>query len=192
MEFFISDLHLGHENIIKYANRPFKNADEMNEAMVNNWNSVVSKDDKTFVVGDLALCPPRKACNLIRRMNGLKFLVPGNHDWQLLDDEEFNSLVTVLPPLHEISVSDSEGYKGRRNIVLCHYSMRVWNKSHHGSYHLYGHSHGRLRDDPNSLSFDVGVDCHNFTPISYARVREIMSKKTWTSPHLRGDNSRYE
>ena len=67
--------------------------------------------------------------------------------------------------------------KAKRRIVLCHYAFRVWNKSHRGAWHLYGHSHGSLPDDPNSLSFDAGVDCHEFTPISYERVKEIMAEK---------------
>jgi calcineurin-like phosphoesterase family protein len=66
-----------------------------------------------------------------------------------------------------------------QDITLCHYALRVFNKSHHGSWHLYGHSHGTLPDDPNSLSFDVGVDCHNYFPISLDQVKKIMSKKTW-------------
>jgi len=57
--------------------------------------------------------------------------------------------------------------------------MRVWNKSHHGAWHLYGHSHGTLPDDKNSLSFDVGVDCHNFTPINFEQVSAIMKKKNF-------------
>jgi len=57
--------------------------------------------------------------------------------------------------------------------------MRVWNKSHHGALNLYGHSHGSLPDDPHALAIDVGVDCHNFTPISFEQVKKIMSKKTF-------------
>jgi calcineurin-like phosphoesterase family protein len=55
--------------------------------------------------------------------------------------------------------------------------MRRWLGSNRGNYHLYGHSHGSLPDDPNSLSIDVGVDCHNYKPISADRVRDIMRDK---------------
>ncbi len=77
----------------------------------------------------------------------------------------------------EIKVLDNDLSRGYQDIVMLHYSMRVWNKSHHGSWHLYGHSHGTLPDDPNSLSIDVGVDCHNYQPISYDEIKSIMSKK---------------
>lgn len=55
MVYFISDLHLGHENIIKYCSRPFVNVNEMNEALIENWNKCVNRNDKIFVLGDFAL-----------------------------------------------------------------------------------------------------------------------------------------
>jgi calcineurin-like phosphoesterase family protein len=64
-------------------------------------------------------------------------------------------------------------------IVMCHYAMRVWNRSHRGAWMLYGHSHGSLPDDPGALSIDVGVDCHDYTPISHDDIGRIMAKKTW-------------
>ena len=80
----------------------------------------------------------------------------------------------------EIAVKDPDALPhGKRKIVLLHYAMRVWNRSHHGSWHLYGHSHGSLPDDPNSLSFDVGVDCWGYAPISYQEVKSVMSGKTF-------------
>ena len=66
--------------------------------------------------------------------------------------------------------------------ILLHYAMKIWRSSFRGTWHLYGHSHGSLPDDPNSLSFDVGVDCHDYYPISYKEVKAIMAKKTWTPP----------
>jgi|SRR5580704_742354 hypothetical protein len=65
-----------------------------------------------------------------------------------------------------------------RSIVLCHYALRVWNRSNRGSWHLYGHSHGRLPEAPDSLSMDVGVDTHNFRPWHYDEIADIMMKKT--------------
>lgn len=66
--------------------------------------------------------------------------------------------------------------------------MRVWNKSHYGAWMLYGHSHGSLIDDPNSLSFDVGVDCHNYKPFSFEEVKEIMSHKIWKAIDHHGND----
>ena len=66
-----------------------------------------------------------------------------------------------------------------RKIVLFHYALKTWDSAHCDAWSLYGHSYGNLKDDPASLSLDVGVDCQNFRPISYDEVKEIMSKKNW-------------
>ena len=66
----------------------------------------------------------------------------------------------------EIYVQDKTAPQGRQHIVLCHYAMLVWNKSHHGSWMLHGHSHGTLKYPFAAKILDVGVDSHNFYPIS--------------------------
>lgn len=162
--FFTSDLHLGHSNIIKYCKRPFNNADEMDEALIRNWNNVVGKDDHIYVLGDFTM--RSKPSNYLRRLNGFKHLVQGNHDDRPSTDDGWTS----IHKLHRIKVQGQD-------IVLCHYAMVVWDQSHRGSWQLYGHSHGTLPDNKASLSFDVGVDCHNYTPLSFEQVSEIMSRK---------------
>lgn len=79
--FVASDLHLGHENIIKYCRRPFSSAAEMDEALINNWNRVVSGDDEVLYLGDLRYGPgaaPRD--DYIRKLAGKILFVRGNHD----------------------------------------------------------------------------------------------------------------
>lgn len=165
---FTSDLHLGHHNIIKYSNRPFSGIQEMDDTIISNWNSKVQQYDHIWFLGDFCFSDLEKGQRYLDRLNGIKHLIKGNHDksgvqlkgWDTIDD------------LVEIQVD-------KQWITLCHYAMRIWNRSHYGTYHLYGHSHGSLPDDPNSLSFDVGVDCHNFMPLSFQDVKRIMNKKTW-------------
>ena len=106
-------------------------------------------------------------------------MIRGNHESAANSCE---SAFEWVKDYHELILEDKEAYQGKRLIVLSHYAMRVWNSSHHGSWHLYGHTHGELEDLPNSLSFDVGVDCHDFYPISYDEVKTIMSRKNWVSP----------
>ena len=179
--FFASDHHFGHRNIIKYANRPFEDVDEMNEALIERHNSVVRQCDIVYFIGDFAFySDPMVIVNIIKRLNGEKHFVSGNHDKALINDhvmKQFQSFSRA--PFKEIYVADPDARGGKQSITLCHYAMRVWNKSHHGAFHLYGHSHGSLPDDPNSRSFDVGVDCWNFTPVSYEQVKEVMAKKNW-------------
>ena len=80
MRFFTSDLHLGHENIIGYCNRPYDSVDEMNEDLVRRWNQVVTPDDEVIVVGDFAMGKLNETLPLAGLLNGGKTLVPGNHD----------------------------------------------------------------------------------------------------------------
>lgn len=142
----------------------------MDNAIINNWNSVVSRKDTVYLLGDVAFVKTRRELSKYRsRFNGRIVLIKGNHDdkvvWRNRDlfSEAYDSYL-------ERSI---EGIK----FTLCHYALKVWNGSHKGNWHLFGHSHGTLPDDLNSLSFDVGVDCHNFYPISMDQVKEIMSKK---------------
>lgn len=177
MKYFTSDLHLFHSNVIKHANRPFKNVDEMNEALVNNINSRVKSNDDLYLLGDISFGTRDNTYEILSRINGIKYLILGNHDKGILRWKDVQSLFYKITPMLEIKVLDNDLSRGYQDIVMLHYSMRVWNKSHHGSWHLYGHSHGTLPDDPNSLSIDVGVDCHNYQPISYDEIKSIMSKK---------------
>ena len=175
---FTSDHHFGHSRIIQYSDRPFKNVDEMDCKLVDNWNSLVSPDDFVFHLGDFTFGGVSAWENYRNRLNGDIFLIRGNHD--RVQDGQIKHLFKGVENYLEINVRDSEHSSGWQQIVLCHYAFRVWNRSHYGSYHLYGHSHGNLPDDPCSLSFDVGVDCHDYKPISYSGVKKIMEKKNWT------------
>lgn len=178
-EFFTSDTHYGHANIIKYSNRPYKSVEEMNEALIANYNSRVKDTDTCYHLGDVAFLPSGEIKQIWERLNGDKVLILGNHD----SKENFVGLPrTKVFQYLEIRVSDPtapNGYNGRQHIILLHYSMRVWNKSHRGTWQLYGHSHGTLPDDPNLLSMDVGVDPQKYFPISYDEVKAHMAKKTW-------------
>lgn len=173
MIFFTSDTHFGHHNIIKYTGRPFTSVYEMDEALIKNWNSVVGKNDTVYHIGDFSFRGPAATDSIISRLHGNIFLVPGNHDRNFYK----HGKIRVLPELSEVYINDSDAHRGQQRIVLCHYALRVWNKRHHGAWHLYGHSHGSLLDDPASRSFDVGVDCWNYTPVSYTQVKEKMLTK---------------
>lgn len=78
--FFIADLHLGHKNIIEYCNRPFNSIDDMNIALIDNWNKMVGDDDKVFMLGDFALSSNENIIRWGKALRGKKVLVRGNHD----------------------------------------------------------------------------------------------------------------
>ena len=78
--YFSSDHHFYHANIIKLCNRPFSSVVEMNETMVRRWNETVSPDDTVYYLGDFSLAF-RPVELFTYRLNGNKFLIPGNHDF---------------------------------------------------------------------------------------------------------------
>ena len=178
-EFFTADWHLFHNNIRlpNYCNRPFSSVEEMNEAILANHNAIVKPEDEVYILGDVAFSKAatvERVKWMLSRFNGKLHLIQGNHDKVAL---QCRNMFQWIKPLHELSIPDPDGHHGSQLVVLCHYAMRTWNKSHWGTYHLYGHSHGSLAEDPNSFSFDVGVDCWDFKPVNYEQVKQKMLKK---------------
>ena len=198
---FTGDTHYYHPNIILYCNRPYvregdteiqdnrvrwKNkltarlrATEMTEDQIREHNTLVKPEDIVWHLGDFTFGGTPEVIRLLRRLNGNYKFTWGNHDKPLKDFstiiDHYSDLKSRVEFLGNMAEVEIEG----QSIVLNHYAMRVWNKSHRGNWHLYGHSHGTLPDDPTSMSFDVGADCHDLKPIPFSRVKEIMSKKTF-------------
>lgn len=172
--FFTSDTHFGHENVIKFNNRPFKDADHMNEEMIRLWNSVVPIDGHVFHHGDVSLMTPDKTMRVLERLNGNIYLMKGNHEKSVLRKQMTRDRFVWVKERYELYVDD-DGKK--QLIVMSHYGQRVWNKSHHGSWHTYGHSHGHMEHTPWGRSMDVGVDCHDYRPISYRELKSVLSKR---------------
>lgn len=172
MIFFTSDSHFGHANVIKYCNRPFSDVDEMDEILIKNWNSVVGPQDTVYHLGDFCM-GGRKPQEYLCQLNGKMFLIPGNHDkvTRFVGQYTKHGEVNILPELVRVSLNG-------QYMTLCHYAMRVWDKSHYGAWNLHGHSHGAL--SPQGMQHDVGVDVNNYAPISIELLQMIMSTKTFT------------
>ena len=173
MFWFTADLHLNHEAVLRHSNRPFASLNEMNDVLIKNINDRVDRNDTLIIVGDF--CWRRSTTAAFRqRLNVRNILVAiGNHD-------QASNLKTVfgkdqVKDILEIKVPLPDGNK--QLIIACHYSMRVWNKSHYGTWHVYGHSHGRLSEELHSLSCDVGVDCWDYAPVSFDILAAHMLKK---------------
>jgi len=193
---FTSDYHLFHRNIIKYSNRPFSNVLEMNEAIRDRHNATFDKDAVVFNLGDALLLPRergkkypsdediRLAESLLSTFKGRIHYLPGNHESSL---DLIRARWKIMPQLCEVHFEDDDAENGRQSIVLCHYALRTWNKAHHSSWHLYGHSHAGLKNDFGdlmqdyefTLSMDVGVDTNNFYPYLYEDIKTRMSAKTF-------------
>ncbi len=173
--FFVSDTHFGHANIIKYCQRPYATVQEMNDSLIENWNRIVKPNDVVWHLGDFAFMQINPFTDVLKRLNGQINVVLGNHDHVIIRNRKSlleNNLLSSVRDYAEV-------YAGKKMLVLFHYGQRVWNKSHHGSIHLYGHSHGTL--PPFGRSVDVGIDCKEITeeyrPVALDEVIEYMSKK---------------
>lgn len=144
----------------------------MNSTIINNYNLIVQPEDEFYFLGDFCMGDHSKAENYLKQLvPNPKYFISGNHD-KRSTIELYKKYGTYLGKMAEIVIEKTP-------ITLCHYAMRIWNHSHHGAYHLYGHSHGSLPEDPNSLSFDVGTNCSNYKPISWNTVKVRMAKKTF-------------
>lgn len=164
MIFFTSDTYFGHKNVVFYNNRPFKTLEEHDETLISNWNKRVSSYDTIYHLGDFSFKDPYEYKS---RLNGNIILINGNHDFRY--EKKLSKVFGKTFGYLAINIENQD-------IFLCHYAMRVWNKSHFNSWNLFGHSHGELKEEWGK-SLDVGVDSNNFEPISFKEVKEIMNKK---------------
>ncbi|HEX6035392.1 MAG TPA: hypothetical protein VFY83_13185 [Anaerolineales bacterium] len=173
--FFTSDTHFDDQYSIEYFNRPFKSVDEMNTVMVERWNRVVTEEDTVYHLGDFTLEDIRHFTRWASQLQGFIKILPGSHDDPWLKDFVATEKIQVIAPLVSLEFPGIMAGGSPQVIVLCHYSMQVWDRSNHGSWHLFGHSHGKLKGI--GLSFDVGVDCTEFAPLSLETVASKMTQR---------------
>jgi len=171
MNYYTSDLHLGHKGILKLQNRPFKDIEEMNQEIVSRWNSKISKNDHVRLLGDISYkFNPNKLKVILDSLNGKITLIKGNHD----RDKDLSKISYRFDRI----LSDEYYFDEELQnwVHIYHYPIVSWRKKHGGSIHLHGHCHGSLKLNLGK-AFDVGVDLHNYYPLSSKEVLEIINKK---------------
>jgi calcineurin-like phosphoesterase family protein len=186
--FFASDFHLGHNAVIQFDKRPYKNTDEMHQAIIDNWNSVVGEEDTAFYLGDLFYkCRWELAKEIVDQMNGKMYHIMGNHDrYQDIKRigrfEKIYGDDTALGGA-TINVEDVDANRGWQTIVMCHYMIFQWNKAHYSAWHLHGHSHQSIakNEEFNWLYdrkvLDVGINGWDYRPLSYQQIKDIFTTK---------------
>jgi calcineurin-like phosphoesterase family protein len=185
--FFTSDTHFDDPYSIEYFQRPFKSVDEMNRVLVEKWNSVVTENDTVYHLGDFTLDDMSHFTKWVNQLKGNLKILPGSHDQPWLKDFVGSEKVRVIPPLVSVEFPELRAGNAPQVIVLCHYSLQVWDRSNQASWHLFGHSHGKLKG--TGLSFDVGVDCTEFKPLSLEEVASRMAQLTESAPHSGGNEN---
>jgi calcineurin-like phosphoesterase family protein len=179
MNWFTSDWHLNHKNILQYDRRPFDTVEEMNETIIDNINKVVKKEDTLYYLGDFCFALNGKLDAVYEfrdriLCDDIRFIL-GNHDHIICKNKHLLIAEKWFTSIDDVYYVNNT----KPSVYLSHYAHKVWDKSHHGRYHLYGHSHCTLPDDPASLSFDVGINGNNYYPYSFDDVKRIMSKKNY-------------
>ena len=168
MIYFTSDLHFYHENILKLASRPFSNADEMNSALIKNWNARVNPPDEVYILGDVTLKGGAHAAAALAQLNGRKYLVKGNHDHYTSKANFDKNIFEWVKDYHELKYQNEF-------FILFHYPIDDWNQRYHGSINLHGHLHSNMEYNQRSLAdnirrYDVGVDANNMSPVSIEEI----------------------
>lgn len=167
--FFTADTHFGHANIIRFCGRPFETKEEHDAVIIENWNKTVDPRDTVYHLGDFGFGCPQGLRKIAHKLQGRIHFLKGNHDKpSILDSIGFR-----FSTIKDVSIIFPRFNDRKKTIFLSHYPHRSWYKSNHNSWHLWGHSHGNMV--PYGLSFDVGVDVWNFTPISLDVVADKMS-----------------
>ena len=180
MTYFTSDLHLRHENIIRFSNRPFSTLDEMNRTLVDNWNSRVTERDDVFVLGDMFYRKKEGVEEILKKLKGRKHLIIGNHDYSWMKNIE---LIKYFVETETLLVLKEEG----RVMTLCHYPIMSWPHMYHGSYCIFGHIHNNANNadywpliESNPYLLNAGVDVNNFYPVTFEELKrnnEVFKEK---------------
>jgi calcineurin-like phosphoesterase family protein len=170
--FFTSDTHFGDPRVLRIDRRPFASLAEHDAALVGRWNEAVGRDDVVWHLGDVASARPAgEVAALLAALNGEKHLIIGNNDGE----------GTVAAPGWASVAHYAELTVDGRRLVLCHYPFRTWNGMGKGVIDLHGHSHGKLA--PATRQYDVGVDAHDFRPVT---LSGILASRTGRRRHAPG------
>jgi len=192
MHFYTSDTHFGHKNIIKFCNRPFKDVDHMNEIIIANWNKVVSPDDVVWHLGDVAMGQIDHTLPLVRRLNGYKILVPGNHD-RIFSGESPAKIEKFIGRYDEVFslVTDEQKWTSidGTTFMMCHFPYDGDSQERDryseirpvesGIPLIHGHTHSAervSRSEHGTLQIHVGVDAWDFRPVSDLEIINLFKE----------------
>lgn len=176
--FFTSDTHFNHFKIAKYCNRPFASREEMNKALIDNWNKVVPKDGIVIHCGDFMLNHSLKNekdyDKIANKLNGTIYLVRGNHDIiRLRENYQTENHIVWVGDILNIQIGDQK-------IVASHYPLLCFPYQ----YNVFGHVHtledGKVHGPDSPFSdflriceyrqYDVGVDQNGYKPVAWKEI----------------------
>ena len=161
MIFVTADTHFGHKAAASFPGRNFKSLKVMHECMIHNWNSVISKEDTVYILGDFVFgVDIRDLDSVCRALNGRKMLILGNHDKYSMYDYTRCGVIRVYD--YPILFNNY--------ILLSH--EPVLTLGNHGLLNVHGHTHGRDFVQRTNRHYCVCQECHNMSPIPFSRIYE--------------------
>lgn len=175
---FTADTHFGHAAVLGHAKRPFTTTDDMNRALIAAWNARVGHADHVYHLGDFSFMKAGPTHAIIDALQGQIHLITGNHDHHM--PAHVRERFASVHPYLELKLKSNAAMM----VALCHYPFITWNKSHYGSWHFHGHSHGNLRQNIGNRDrrMDVGVDTHpELAPYNLDEIGQYMAKKRFES-----------
>ena len=167
MIYYTSDLHLGHESVIKLCNRPFSSIEEMDESLIKAWNGRVHRNDHVYILGDLIFKAAQSPEYYLERLRGRKHLIIGNHDRTWLDKVELGAYFESVEGLDVINTGDGKA-------TLCHYPLMAYERK----YLIHGHMHGRKNTSvwdvlkADEFALNAGVDVNGYMPVTLEELIE--------------------
>jgi len=189
MIFFTSDMHINHKNILTLCNRPYPNIDAHDDDIIQRHNSVVTDSDDVWDLGDIAYrCSAEDCFERIKRLNGKRHIIMGNHDKSLrqaykkglLKDMINSGKLEIIGG--ETAINDSTLAISKmltidnHKVFISHYAHKTWPGAFRGTIMLYGHSHGNMIESQYK-SFDIGVDSNGYFPWSWLQVKDKIDTK---------------
>lgn len=192
MLYFTSDHHFWHTNVIRYCNRPFTSVEEMNEALIKNWNDVVAPEDEVYYLGDFSMAA-RPVEIYTTRLNGIKYLVPGNHDFchsyhkRSRTTESHTKWVRQYQDWGWIMLPEQSTLliPGLGDVNLCHLpygnidykddKFAKWRQHDNGNWLLCGHVHQNWQTMGRMIN--VGVDVWDFRPVSIMEITDLIKRE---------------
>jgi calcineurin-like phosphoesterase family protein len=172
--FYIADPHFGHEAVIRMNQRPFETVDEMDRAIMDNWNRAVGDEDEVYIIGDFMFRSRHTPDHYLQQLKGRKHLILGNHE-RWTNQVDLPVFFDSVSQLKEIADMD-------RHLVLCHFPMAEWPRYYKGSLHIFGHIHNNrdgeafryYQRSPNMLN--AGVDINHFIPVT---LPQLIQNNEW-------------
>lgn len=195
----ISDLHFNHDRILQYTNRPFATVQSMNEALIMNWNDVVSEDDEVYVVGDMFLGSHDEIEPILNRLNGFIHIALGNHDTAMRRAiyERHPKVVEIGEVLYlEVKGMrtswEPEAIPPKQKYVFCHYPMIEWKDKEYGSIMCHGHTHhdDNFQYETERNLIHIGADATRLTPMSLGEVLKKCRERSHIKLEYRHNGAR--